>query len=363
MFIFNSGSCRATLIAALSALLLVSTQTFADDFDSTWYLGAGLGTARFDFDTPAGVGISDKKDNGYRLFGGYDISRLFSVEAFYTELGTAKLSPSGEVDFSAYGASALWYFWRNQRNYSMRQGWQAYLLAGVSSMDASSNVTFSPGDGAQLHYGAALEYGWRNGFAVRAGLDGYDTDTAVATLSLLKRFGKSRAAVEPKAAEPVEAAPAEAAVAAPVVVQPSDGDNDGVIDSADKCPETRAGAPVDADGCEITQVVLEGVNFELNSAELTSTSFVKLDEAVAALKKYPDLRVEVQAHTDNSGEAAYNQYLSDQRAKTVRDYLVSQGIAADRLEAKGYGETAPMADNATREGRAQNRRVELKVIE
>lgn len=361
MFTFNTGLNRATVIIAVSTSLLMSTQSFAEDFDNTWYLGAGVGESRFDFDTTAGIDISDKNDNGYRLFGGYDINRQFSVEAFYADLGTAKLSPSGEVDFSTFGANVLWYFWRNQRNYTMRQGWQAYLQAGVSSMDASSNVAFNPDDGAQFNYGAALEYGWKNGFAVRAGLDGYDTDTAVASISLLKRFGKRRAVAEPEAVEP---APVEAAVvAAPVVVKPADGDNDGVIDSADKCPDTKAGVPVDADGCEITQVVLEGVNFELNAAELTSTSFAKLDEAVAKLKKYADIRVEVQAHTDNSGEASYNQSLSEKRANTVRDYLISQGIAADRLEAKGYGESSPMADNATREGRAQNRRVELKIIE
>ena len=108
MFKFNTGSHRAAASAAFSALLLVSAQSLADDFDNTWYLGAGLGKARFDFDTSAGIGISDKNDNGYRLFGGYDINRPFSVEAFYAELGTAKLSPSGEVDFSTWGASALW---------------------------------------------------------------------------------------------------------------------------------------------------------------------------------------------------------------------------------------------------------------
>lgn len=359
MFSQNTGVNRTQIIAVITGLLLLPLQSFADDFDNTWYLGAGVGKSRFDFDTTAGISISDDKDNGYRLFGGYDINRQFSVEAFYADLGSAKLSPAGEVDFSVYGASALWYFWRNQADYSMRQGWQAYLLAGVSSMDAKSNVTFSPDDGSQLHYGAALEYGWKNGFALRAGLDGYDTDTVVASLSLLKRFGKSRTA----SSEPKPAEPAPAAVAAPAVVEPADSDNDGVIDSADQCPDTAAGTPVDADGCEITQVVLEGVNFELNSAELTGESQEPLDRAVASLKKYRDIRVEVQAHTDNMGESDYNQYLSEKRANTVRDYLIAQGIHAGRLVAKGYGETSPIADNATREGRAKNRRVELKIIE
>ncbi len=356
---FNTVVNTTRLVAAISGAMIISSGSVAGDFDNTWYLGAGAGSSNFDIDTTAGISVNDDKDTGYKVFGGYDINRQFSVEAFYTDLGTTKFSPAGEADFSAYGASALWYFWRNAGDYSMRHGWQAYLLAGVSSMDASasSDLGFNPDDGSQFHYGAALEYGWNNGLAVRAGLDGYESDAAVASISLLKRFGKSRAKAQPKPA------PVEAAVVAPVVVKPKDSDKDGVIDSADKCPGTAAGTPVGADGCEITKVVLEGVNFELNSAELTSTSYARLDKAVATLKKYTDIRVEVQAYTDSMGEASYNQYLSEKRAESVRGYMVKHGIDGGRLVAKGYGESSPVADNGTRDGRIKNRRVELKIIE
>jgi OOP family OmpA-OmpF porin len=163
---------------------------------------------------------------------------------------------------------------------------------------------------------------------------------------------KAAKAAEP---EPVAAAPAVAAIA--------DSDGDGVPDDADKCPDSPSDKPVDADGCTIVSVVLENVQFELNSSELTPGSDESLDKVVAAMNDYPNLRVEVQAHTDSMGEASYNQYLSEQRAGSVRDYLVAKGIAADRLEVKGYGESQPIADNSTRDGRAKNRRVELKIIE
>jgi OOP family OmpA-OmpF porin len=81
------------------------------------------------------------------------------------------------------------------------------------------------------------------------------------------------------------------------------------------------------------------------------------------MNKYDHLRIEIQAHTDSMGDTAYNQSLSEKRAESVRDYMVDKGIAADRMEAKGYGESQPIADNKTREGRAKNRRVELKIIE
>jgi len=119
--------------------------------------------------------------------------------------------------------------------------------------------------------------------------------------------------------------------------------------------------PVDADGCTIVSVVLKNVNFESNSSELTPGSNKELDKAVAAMKKFPELRIEIQAHTDSMGEAGYNQSLSERRANSVRDYMTDKGVAANRMEAKGYGESQPVADNGSKAGRQTNRRVELKV--
>jgi OOP family OmpA-OmpF porin len=151
--------------------------------------------------------------------------------------------------------------------------------------------------------------------------------------------------------------------AAPVAAAVVDSDGDGVPDGSDKCPGSPSDKPVDADGCTIVSVVLEDVQFELNSSDLTASSSESLDKVVGKMNEYPDLRIEIQAHTDSMGEAAYNQSLSEKRAKSVRDYLVGKGIASSRMEVKGYGESEPIADNGTREGRAKNRRVELEVID
>jgi OOP family OmpA-OmpF porin len=164
--------------------------------------------------------------------------------------------------------------------------------------------------------------------------------------------------VKPKA----DAVPAPV-VAAPVAAAILDSDGDGVPDGSDKCPDSPSDKPVDADGCTIVSVVLEDVQFELNSSDLTASSSKSLDKVVDAMNEYPDLRIEIQAHTDSMGEAAYNQSLSEKRATSVRDYLVGMGIAANRMEVKGYGESKPIADNDTPDGRAKNRRVELEVID
>lgn len=109
-------------------------------------------------------------------------------------------------------------------------------------------------------------------------------------------------------------------------------------------------------------VVLKGVNFANNSAQLTPASATVLDEVAATLVKRSEIRAEVAGHTDDRGEANYNRSLSQRRAESVRSYLVSKGVDASRLTARGYGEDSPVADNKTSAGRAENRRVELRAL-
>ena len=143
-----------------------------------------------------------------------------------------------------------------------------------------------------------------------------------------------------------------------------DSDGDGVSDSQDRCPNTAEGVRVDTRGCEIRdEIRLPSVQFETNSDRLRSGAESSLDDAVITLRRYPELRVEVEGHTDSDGAADYNEGLSYRRAETVRDYLVAAGIDADRLTVGGYGETRPIADNTTADGKRQNRRVVLRLLD
>ena len=156
---------------------------------------------------------------------------------------------------------------------------------------------------------------------------------------------------------------------------PRDSDGDGVTDDKDRCPNTPAGTEVDASGCPkpepppppppppaVFNGVLEGVNFATGSARLTPDSQKILDGVAQTLQEWPDVKVEIQGHTDSQANDDFNMKLSQSRAESVKKYLVSKGVDASRLTAKGYGETRPIADNATSEGRAKNRRVELSQI-
>lgn len=170
--------------------------------------------------------------------------------------------------------------------------------------------------------------------------------------------GKAEAPLEEprKAAEVVSATPVKQAERAE---GPADTDNDGVYDPDDKCPGTPQGARVNPFGCWI----LEGVLFAFDKWDIRPQFYPVMDEAAAVLEKNPDLKIVIEGHTDNFGTAAYNQKLSERRANSVKEYFVKKGIEPARLSTAGYGFTRPVAGNETPEGRALNRRVELKPIQ
>jgi outer membrane protein OmpA-like peptidoglycan-associated protein len=130
-------------------------------------------------------------------------------------------------------------------------------------------------------------------------------------------------------------------------------------------PEPREAPPAEepAPAPQAQRIVLRGVQFEFDKSDIRPDAGVILDEAASQLSQVPGARVSVEGHTDSSGSDAYNQSLSERRAASVKDYLVGKGVEAGRLTTAGFGESQPVADNATDEGRALNRRVELKVQE
>jgi OOP family OmpA-OmpF porin len=143
-----------------------------------------------------------------------------------------------------------------------------------------------------------------------------------------------------------------------------DDDGDFLINRLDECPNTPAGARVDIHGCEIREIIeLPGLNFENNSDRLMPGSEGVLADVAATLAGNPDLEVVVAGHTDSDGSAEFNLGLSSRRAQTVRDYLIDAGVDPVQLTAVGFGESEPLASNDTPTGKAQNRRVELRVIQ
>jgi outer membrane protein OmpA-like peptidoglycan-associated protein len=145
-----------------------------------------------------------------------------------------------------------------------------------------------------------------------------------------------------------------------------DRDGDAVVDTEDECPDVRGLR--DYKGCVPAAVqkytgAIKGINFETNSATILANSYKILDQANEVLQSFPELRLQIDGHTDDVGADDANMTLSAARARSVREYLIAKGIDESRLLSKGYGETAPIADNTTNTGRAANRRIEFSIAD
>jgi OOP family OmpA-OmpF porin len=136
-----------------------------------------------------------------------------------------------------------------------------------------------------------------------------------------------------------------------------DSDGDGVPDYQDKCPDTPKGAKVDKDGCW----AYHGVFFDFDKATIKPEYHGLFENAVHVMNINPGLEVQIEGHTDSIGSAAYNQKLSERRAKSVKNHLVEKGVSASRMTTKGFGESDPITGNDTASGRAYNRRVEFEI--
>lgn len=130
--------------------------------------------------------------------------------------------------------------------------------------------------------------------------------------------------------------------------------------------ETTAGSGVDVTETDNGQAILvnlpDGVTFDVGSYTLKPAFRATLDQVAASLIQYPNSLIDVYGHTDSTGSDSFNMTLSQNRASTVMNYLISKGVPAARIRAQGFGETMPVADNGTADGRAKNRRVEIKIV-
>ncbi len=342
----------ATGLTLFSGMVTVS---MAQDTAPGWYGGFGLGLSRLDPDTSGTTfRVDESQGSGYKIFLGYDLNESWAVEGHYADLGKAGLFPAGSVEYRDYGISGMYYFQRPQ----MDRNWATYLRAGLGSMDTKSSIPIDQRNSGQVILGGGVLLSFQKDWALRFDLDLYDTDSQLFSVGLVWNFANKQQMPEPEPEPVIES------VAEPVPVIPPDTDNDGITDALDQCPDSVAGTKVDAQGCELMPtIVLEGVKFGSDSAELNEESRAVLNKVAANLMRYPELRVEVAGYTDSSGSQTANVALSQQRAEAVRDYLVEQGLAAEMFSARGYGPENPIADNGSVEGRAFNRRVELHLTE
>lgn len=351
-----------------------SSRIIADDsFRRKFYGGLGIGSSWVEPDTSRvpGVDVNNRVNAGGQVTLGMDVSKWFSLEAHAATLGDAGLSPSGSIGYETMGLSGLAYVGKNRHQYN-RHGFSGFgrIGVGVLKNEPSTGLVYSQVNSEHVLVGAGVEYATRMGIGIRAEAISFDTDVRYGQLGLLYRFGKQgrrirkMETVAPETPTTPKPAPNPASklIITPVpavAVVMADNDYDGVIDSADQCPNTRSNVAVDGVGCAIFSGVIEGVNFNSGSADLTQNAQSILGGVVSTLNRYPNVKLTIMAHTDSQGDSNANKQLSKRRAKSVAVFLVNNGIRVSRLRALGYGESRPIDTNDTSNGRLRNRRVEF----
>ncbi|ASJ75555.1 OmpA family protein [Granulosicoccus antarcticus] len=392
------GVSRAAVPAAMLGCIIVLSgcSTLGNssenrDFRNRVYVGAGVLASQLEPDTSGvtGVSVDDSMGAGGSLTLGYDIDNRFSVEGHIASLGEATLEPTGTIDYTVAGVSGLVYGLNQPNDRARREGFSVFGRLGLGALENdASGVEFERVNDVHLLAGLGLEYGLNNGLGLRAELVAHETDAKYVQLGLVYRIGSHRYGSPRSTGQPVApSAVDDVPIVGPIVDQlppvpviepepveelppvkpekitPPDADGDKVPDAEDKCLDTAPGAPVRVDGCPIFDGVVEGVNFRAGSARLTSEANVVLAGVAQTLRDYPDIRVIIEAHTDNEGAASANLQLSKRRAIAVARYLVDAGISGSRLKPQAFGESKPRTSNLTEQGRAANRRVEFSVLQ
>ncbi len=372
-------------IKTVSTFSIISCAIFSSQFahaneewnnqewaDSAWYIGAGLGKSRANIDDEriirglTGRGATsvmfaaDERDLGYKIFAGKQLNKYFALEAGYFDLGKfgfkADTTPPGEfngdVRFRGLNADLLAQLPLSER---------FSLLGRIGINYAKANAHFSGNRMFSLtdanpsqrklnpKIGLGLEYKFTEALAVRGEMERYRVNDAVHnrgdvdlySVSLVYKLGK------PAPTERVVAAPEPKA--AVIAVAP---------------PERVVETPAPAKPVPVSEKVTFAAEalFDFDKSVVKPEGRLALDELLRKLKGMNTEVMVAVGHTDSIGTDVYNQKLSLRRAEAVKTYLISVGIEASRIYTEGKGETQPVADNNTAEGRSKNRRVTIEVV-
>lgn len=328
---------KSTMVIALAVASLGMTAAQASEFDGQ-YIGGKAGLNRSDI---TGVTTASKKnaetfgfEEGYNWnMDGYLLGGSFFADFNQKANRTAAAVYSGSITIGLDLKLGLPN--GNLMPYA-KAGWDR--TTGTGAFPASQFKYTN-----DLHLGLGVEYK----FAPRWSVAGEWTNSASKINGSKLRNDNFTVGLNYYFNTPA-VAPAVVATAVPVVIKEE--------------PKAVPPAPKEAWKVIIEEkpVRIEGASFDKDSAKLKPTADAKLQQVVDFASKYPEANLEVTGHTSSPGSDTYNQKLSEKRAAAVKAHLVKKGVAADRIIAKGYGETMPVADNSTKEGRAANRRVEVR---
>lgn len=341
----------------------------------------------------------------------YRFTPHWALEAVYSKDSADRKYVSGSSDFEELRLDGTYYF------ATQDETWNPYLSVGAGHTDfgddqLSYTTLGSDHDETRVNVGGGFRYNVSDSISLKAELRefhgvGEDTFDTQALLGFSLAFHRTTSSPSPEPRQPADSdndgvpdnrdqcpgTPSGASVDNSGCERDSDGDgvadsrdqcpdtpagasvnnrgceldddNDGVVNSKDQCPDTAAGASVDETGCEgVTETVRTielNVTFPTNSSVIGDRFDSEIQQVAEFMNENPETSVEIAGHSDSSGDADYNRFLSERRANAVAERLTDAlGISADRVNAVGYGEGEPIASNDTAAGRAENRRVEAR---
>lgn len=333
-------------VATLTSMCVLPLALAEEPLDNRWYVAP---FATF-INTGGDRGAQDGWGGGMGL--GKMINQHFNVElkGFYQGFD----SKDGEWQLAGATADVQYVFSRNT--------FAPYTVVGLGGMNTNAHgmegASFIGEAGAgftyELHDNFLLRsdvrYRYNNSLDTRFGRNTDDFHDMTVNVGFVIPLGPKPKAVKFEMPTPVVQAAPDCSTL--------DSDADGVNNCIDQCPQSIRGSKVDNQGCHVS-LELKGVNFKYDSAELTTNAMGILDTVAQNMIAYPEKDdIEVRGHTSSEGSDAYNMKLSQRRSQSVVDYLIMKGVS-NRLTARGYGESQPIADNSTEEGKSLNRRVEL----
>lgn len=352
---FKKSNVVLTSATVVSTALIFHGVQADDKFANRFYIGGGVGVTELEPKSHTdALTVGDGADAGMHLDVGFDVNRFLSIEGYAATLGAAEIeflgTDAGEVDYTVFGISALGYLFNSRSGFVFgdedlsglfrREGASIYGRVGLGHMqNDSSRVGYWRDHPNHVAFGLGLEYGFSNGLALRTEIMSMDTDAQYVNVAVLKRFGSAGDSL-PLAAVALPAAAAALPVAAEQIAAPS------------------VPAPDTTESLSFKAAQSPYIYFDVDGATLSPESMQKLDE-FAQLMVDNEVELLVEGHTDWLATEDYNMSLSMRRAESVTDYLASKGVDRARLSAIGYGETQPISNNNTEEGRAMNRRSEI----
>lgn len=337
---------KSTMGVVLTAALLGATMVQASEFGGM-YIGGKMGVNRSDISGVANAASRNSETFGFEEGYNWDVDSFLVGGSFFADFNQKATHTA--VPNLHYGSNTL--------GLDLKLGlpnanWMPYAKLGWARVTGSGVFPASQFKYTNdLHLGLGVEYKFAPNWSAAGELttaaskvNGSKLDNRNITIGLNYYFGAPAAV------------PAAVTPAAPIAVKEEPKAAPTPAPAPEPVPETWKTL------LENKPVCIEGANFEFDSAKLRSGEIKKLDEVVSFAEKYKDAELEADGHTCSIGTEAYNQKLSERRAESVKAYLVKKGVAADRITTVGYGESRPIADNKTREGRELNRRVEVCTV-